>query len=361
MKPEVYFVIPGELNTLTGGYAYDRELIRALEIARIRVHHIALSSRFPAPDEAALTDASSRLAAIPDHALVLVDGLAYGVMDAIAEQEHERLHIVALCHHPLALETGLSADEEDRLFTSEKKALALACAVVVTSAATAMLLTQRFGIAAEKITVALPGTRKRAFAPCQGDPPRLLTVASLTRRKAHDVLIQALAHIKQLTWTARIVGGDHFDPAWSSFLKEKTVTLELDDRIHFAGSIDDLSAEYTAADVFVLPSRFEGYGMVFAEALSFGLPVVAAHAGAVPDVVPASAGVLVPPDDANALAAALHSILTRPEQLQALRQGAQAAAADLPDWQDTAARVISVLQAVASNTHHQQRQHEAYP
>jgi glycosyltransferase involved in cell wall biosynthesis len=286
------------------------------------------------------------LAAIPDHALVLVDGLAYGVMDAIAEQEHERLHIVALCHHPLALETGLSADEEDRLFTSEKKALALACAVVVTSAATAMLLTQRFGIAAQKITVALPGTRKRAFAPCQGDPPRLLTVASLTRRKAHDVLIQALAHIKQLTWTARIVGGDHFDPAWSSFLKEKTVTLELDDRIHFAGSIDDLSAEYTAADVFVLPSRFEGYGMVFAEALAAGLPIIAARAGAVPDVVPESAGLLVPPDDTGALTAALRSLLTREDVRRKLQAGARKAAANLPAWADSARRVADLIEDV---------------
>ncbi len=359
LKPELYFVIPGELQTLTGGYAYDRELIRALQAAGIRVHHVVLSSRFPAPDAAALTDAGAKMAAIPDHALVMIDGLAYGVMDAIAEQEHQRLNIIALCHHPLALESGLDADLANTLFRSEKKALALACAVVVTSPATAALLKNRFDIAPENITVALPGTRKRSFAPCRGNPPRLLTVATLTRRKAHDVLITALSQIQDLAWSARIVGGDHFDPAWSGFVKNKSITLGLDHRVHFTGSIDDLNAEYTAADIFVLPSRFEGYGMVFAEALSFGLPVVAAHAGAVPDVVPASAGMLVPADDADALAAALRSILSQPERLQALRHGAQAAAAELPDWQDTAARVIRVLQTVASTTEHQHRHYEA--
>lgn len=347
MSPELYFVIPGDLQTLTGGYAYDRELIRALSAAGIRVHHIPLSGQFPAPDQTALADASASLAAIPDHALVLVDGLAYGVMDGIAEREHHRIKIIALCHHPLAMESGLGADTEARLFQSEKKALALSRAVVVTSAATADLLTNRYGIAADRITVALPGTRRQVFADCTGNPPCLLTVATLTRRKAHDVLIAALADLKTLPWRARFVGGDQFDPAWSRVLRQQADAHGLGDRLHFAGSIEDLRAEYAAADVFVLPSRFEGYGMVFAEALSFGLPVVAARTGAVPDVVPSSAGVLVPPDNAAALAAALHDILTRPWHFKALRQGAQAAAANLPDWQETAARVTVALKAAA--------------
>ncbi|MEX0739711.1 MAG: glycosyltransferase family 4 protein [Pseudohongiella sp.] len=359
MKPELYFVFPGALSTLTGGYAYDRELIVVLEAAGIKVHPVALSPRFPAPDQAALADAGAQLAGIPDNALVLADGLAYGVMDAIAEAEHKRLNIIALCHHPLALESGLDAEAAARLFTSEKNALRLACAVVVTSQATAALLQSRFDIAADKITVALPGTHKQVFAPCRGNPPRLLTVATLTRRKAHDVLIAALARIHTLDWTARFVGGDHFDLVWASGLKEQCANLNLGERICFAGSLDDLSAEYAAADMFVLPSRFEGYGMVFAEALAFGLPIVAAQAGAVPDVVPASAGVLVPPDDVDALAAALQGILSRPAQFKALQQGARTAAAGLPGWQDTGDKVIQLLQTVATNT--QYKNHEAYP
>lgn len=348
LNAELYFVIPGKLQTLTGGYAYDRALIHALDAAGIKVHHIALSDQFPRPDASALADAGAQLAAIPDHALVLIDGLAYGVMEIIAAQEHRRLKIIALCHHPLAMESGLDASAEARLWQSEQQALKLARAVVVTSAATARLLTERFGIAANSITVALPGSSKQVFAPCQGNPPCLLTVATLTRRKAHDVLIAALAQIRQLPWHARFVGGEEFDSGWVSALKKQVADLNLEDRIHFAGSIHDLNAEYAAADAFVLPSRFEGYGMVFAEALAFGLPVIAARAGAVPDVVPANAGILVPPDDADALATALRELLTRPLYYRTLRQGAQAAAANLPDWHDTAARVRQVMHAVAT-------------
>lgn len=361
LKPDLYFVIPGDLQTLTGGYAYGRNLIAALRAAGFRVHHITLSASFPTPDQAALADAKAQLATLPDHALVLIDGLAYGAMEMVAEQEHQRLRIIALCHHPLALESGLDPETSDRLFRSEKKALMLAHAIIVTSSATAILLEERFDISATKITVALPGTAKQTFARCQGCPPRLLTVATLTRRKAHDILLAALARIGDQAWTARFVGGLHFDPAWALELQQQSTHLGLNDRIDFVGSVDDLNAEYAAADIFVLPSRFEGYGMVFAEALSFGLPIVAARSGAVPEVVPASAGVLVPPDDIDALATALQRVLDNPDHFQTLRHGAQAAAADLPAWQDTAACVIDVMTSITGNTCRDQTQPEAHP
>src|SRR5439155_21666989 len=94
----------------------------------------------------------------------------------------------------------------------------------------------------------------------------------------------------------------------------------------------ELPAEYRTADCFVLPSFHEGYGMAFAEALSHGLPVVAARAGAVPSTVPESAGVLMPPGDVAALAAALRRIITEPDLRGRLAAGALAAGARLPDW-----------------------------
>lgn len=283
------------------------------------------------------------MAAIPDGALVLADGLAWGTMDTIAQAEHQRLTVIALCHHPLAFESGLTSALQVRLFRSEKTALDLSAAIVVTSQATADLLIKAYGVSPAKLTVALPGTQKQTFALCQGNPPVLLTVATLTQRKAHDVLIDALSRITNLPWSARFVGGDEFDPAWAAHLRRITDALGLAERICFVGSIENLTAEYTNADLFVLPSRFEGYGMVFAEALSFGLPIVAARAGAVPDVVPETAGVLVQADDATALALALHQLLCdNPRYLQ-LQQGAQSAAAALPDWQDTANTLNKLL------------------
>jgi glycosyltransferase involved in cell wall biosynthesis len=346
---ECYFAIPGDINSLTGGYAYDRRLIAELQALGHTVHHLRLSNRFPAPDVAALADAAAQFAALPDQSTVIVDGLAYGVMDSIAQQHAQRLNIVALCHHPLMLEAGLSTVQAQQLFLSEQRALDAATAILVTSPMTRQILTEEFAIFISKITVALPGTDTQTFAHCIGNPPVLLCVATLTRRKAHDVLIEALANINHLEWTARLVGGVDFDPEWTTHLKNKVRSCGLEQRILFVGNVADSTKEYAGADVFVLPSLFEGYGMAFAEALSFGLPIVAARAGAVPDLVPDSAGILVPPGDTTALAAALQHLLTDAATRTRLQLGAQIAAHHLPRWSDTAVVVAALIKQLPTN------------
>ncbi len=342
----VYFVFPGDLDTPTGGYHYDRRLIEELRKAGTNVQKIALSDHFPFPDKQDRLQARDALAALPDGSTVVIDGLAFGTLDELAGAESQRLRLVALCHHPLALETGLDEAQQQEFMASEKRALHYARSVVTTSPHTRDILTVRFAVPTERIVVARPGTERGPFAPCDGDPLRLLTVASLIRRKAHDVLIDALDSLHTLPWTARFVGGDGFDPAWTESLCERVRRLQLSDRICFAGPRDDLQAEYQKADVFVLPSRFEGYGMVFAEALAAGLPVVAAHAGAVPDVVPETAGILVPPDDTRALTGALKQVLTDSLLRRRLQAGARKAAATLPSWADTARLVAQRIEAV---------------
>jgi glycosyltransferase involved in cell wall biosynthesis len=173
-----------------------------------------------------------------------------------------------------------------------------------------------------------------------------LTLASLTRRKAHDVLIEALARLSALSWQARFVGSTAFDPDWAIQLQEQAARLGLAERIDFAGEVDDAQAEYQRADMFVLPSRYEGYGMVFAEAIAAGLPIVGASGGAVPEVVPPSAGLLVPPDDADALADALHRLLKSDTVREGLQTGARSAAASLPQWADSASIVAKALREV---------------
>lgn len=344
----MYFVFPGELDTLTGGYQYDRRLIDELRQLGVTVETIALSKQFPFPDANALEEARQALAAVPDGAVVIIDGLAFGTLDALAEAEQQRLRVIALCHHPLALESGLDAGQKARFQASEQKALQAAHAVIVTSEFTRQTLTAQFAVADDRVTVALPGTDPVPFAPCNGHPLRLLTVASLTRRKAHDVLIDALAPLVDLPWQARFVGGGDFDPAWSEQLQQQVNRRQLAERIEFVGELEDLEAEFHNADLFVLPSRFEGYGMVFAEALAAGLPIVAARAGAVPDVVPESAGVLVPSGDTEALTSVLHRLLTREDLRRQLQAGARSAAANLPTWADTARRVVRLIEEVAT-------------
>lgn len=343
---DVFFVIPGDINQLTGGYGYDRELRRHLEQQGHRVTLVTLASDFPAPSQQSLDDAFQQLSALPDQALVIIDGLAYGVMDAIAESLCTRLRLIALCHHPLALETGLSDVTAASLFVSEKRALNCAQAIIVTSRNTQAILMNQFDIAPEKITLAEPGTEPREFSEGGNTPPRLLTLATLTRRKGHDVLITALAQLQDLPWEAHFIGGGEFDPAWTSHLHHLVAEHQLTSRIHFRGALRDTAADYRQSDLFVLPSWFEGYGMVFAEATAFGLPIVAARAGAVPDLVGDDNGRLITPGDSDELAATLRQLLTNTALRHQLRVGAQQRAQHLPRWSQSAAMVSELLTTV---------------
>jgi len=346
IESTIYFAYPGDLETQTGGYSYDRRLINELRGLGVEVEALSLPLSSLNPDHQTLNNVQQIFAALPDYAIVIIDGLALGVLDDLAMKEQQRLRLVALCHHPLALETGLNEAQKKTLLASEKKALSFTRATIVTSDHTKQVLIDQFGLPAEKIIAALPGTDSAPFALCDGDPIRLLTVASLTPRKGHDVLIDSLATIKSLNWQARFVGGCHFDSDWAKKLRKQVNTLELSERVHFAGSVDDTQAEYQQADVFVLPSRFEGYGMVFAEALAAGLPVIAARAGAVPQVVPEAAGLLVPPNDTQALTDALRQVLSNEPLRRSLQAGARQAAATLTSWTDTAKLVARKIEEV---------------
>ena len=343
----IYFAYPGDLDTPTGGYRYDRRLIAELGNLGVGVKPISLPHCAPDPDPESLKSIEQTLAALPDHAIVMVDGLAFAVMDDLAANESQRLKIVALCHHPLALETGLDKRQQDRLRESEQRALTYARATIVTSEPTQQILIDQFAVPPETIVVARPGTDPVPYAPCDGDLIRLLTVASLTRRKAHDVLIDSLAELADFPWRARFVGSGDFDPDWAANLQARVTDLGLSERICFAGPVEDTQTEYQQADVFVLPSRFEGYGMVFAEALATGVTVVAARVGAVPNLVPEEAGLLVPVDDTPALTEALRAILGDAALRRRLRDGARKAAAHLPRWNDTAAIVANKLKEIA--------------
>ena len=288
-------------------------------------------------------------AELPDRSTLIIDGLAFGVLDEVAEEEKDRLSLIAVCHHPLAFETGLDEQQQKDLLEAERRALACAKAIIVTSEHTRTILVTQFAVTDEKITTALPGSDPISFAACDGDPIRLLTVASLIPRKGHDVLIHALAQLNQLDWEAYFIGSSKFEKNWASSLKQQVDNLNLTQRITFVESVENIRREYQQADVFVLPSLYEGYGMVFAEALAAGLPVIGAKAGAVPDVVPQNAGILVPPGDSDSLAAALKEILTNKQLRKKLQFGAQRVSANLPSWKESAQTICNTLRLVAKS------------
>ncbi|MEH6692021.1 MAG: glycosyltransferase family 4 protein [Pseudorhizobium pelagicum] len=345
MSQTLYFAYPGELQTRTGGYGYDRRVIGALGDLGWDVKLVPLGEGFPArPD---LAQADSILAAIPDGSILMVDGLAFGVLDGVAETLGQRVRLFALVHHPLALETGLSEQTKAELAARERAALACTRGTVVTSAATARELVENYSIANEDVVTALPGTDPVPRSTGSGDVPSILSVGSLTRRKGHDVLIAALATLRDHSWTCRIVGSRDLDADVADELEQLIQTLQLQDRVTLVGEVEDVQAEFAGTDIFALASRYEGYGMVFAEALAHGLPIVGCAAGAVPEVVPATAGILVAPNSPEEFAAALRRLLDEPATRKAMAVGAARAGAALPSWRDTAAIIAQFLESRA--------------
>jgi glycosyltransferase involved in cell wall biosynthesis len=345
---QAVFLLPGPLDSLSGGYAYDRRIVAGLRDAGWSVGWCVLPASFPWPDAAVLDHTAEQVAALPDGSLVIADGLAFGAMPAMAQHHAGRLRWVALVHHPLALETGLDAVQRDQLFHSEQRALAAARAVIVTSAATARGLSA-YGVPAGRVHVVEPGTDTAALATGSGSPAlTLLCVATLTPRKGHAVVIEALAGLQDRAWTLHCVGSASRDAATAQALRELIATRGLGPRVHLHGEADAaaLASLYAQADVFVLPSYFEGYGMALAEALAHGLPVVSTTAGAIPDTVPAQAGVLLPPGDVAALRQALARLMDDAPWRATLAAGARAARLQLPTWPQAVKKFASALAAV---------------
>jgi glycosyltransferase involved in cell wall biosynthesis len=314
----------------------------------VTVRHLALPAGYPAPSEADLAETARRIAATPADSVLLVDGLAYGAMPERLVAGFGR-PVVALVHHPLALESGLAPERRSALLASERAALALASRVVVTSPLTGRLLAETFGVAEARIAVAEPGTEPARRARGSGSPVRIVAVGAVSPRKGYEVLVEALAMLGDLDLRATIVGSTARDPAAAESLRSAIERAGLDGRIVLAGAVSDreLDALYDAADLFVSPSLFEGYGMGLGEALARGLPIVASTGGAAAETVPDQAALKVPPGDTAALAAALRRAVADPELRRRLADAAWAAGQGLPRWPDTAARVARVLREVS--------------
>jgi glycosyltransferase involved in cell wall biosynthesis len=344
----IVFAIPGELDRATGGYAYARHLIRGLPAAGWQVDVLNLDPSFPNPDNAAIERTRAALAALPPGSRILFDGLAFGALPADVLQSCGHT-IVALIHHPLALETGLERQRADALVRSERAALACAAHVVTTSQHTARTLVQDYGIAESQITVALPGTEpaERASPPAN-EAPLILSVGAISPRKGHADLVEALGRIKDKEWRAVICGDIRRDPKTTAEIEAKILATGLRERVTLAGEVDParLDRLYRSATIVAMAAYHEGYGMAFAEALRRGLPIVGYAAGAVPDTV-GDGGLLVKTGDRKALAEALGKLLDDPQALRALANAAYARGQKLTDWKTTTAQVAAVFDRLA--------------
>jgi glycosyltransferase involved in cell wall biosynthesis len=337
---QLAFAVPGDLDTPTGGYAYDKRMIAELRRLGWDVEVIDLGNEFPRPSDAVRKHAQQKLAAVPSETPVVIDGLAFGVLPDAAAVLSRTHRLIPLVHHPLALESGLTSAEASALHVSERAALAQAHHVVTTTRTVVQTLTADYDVPPAKLSTAPPGSDK--VAPARGSggagPLALLAVGAVVPRKGYDVLVAALATLTDLPWHLTIAGDRTRNSATVQRLEADIARAGLMERITLAGAVSDeqLDALYDGADLFVLPSRYEGYGMAFAAAIARGLPVIGTDAGAIPESVPAEASILVPPDNAPALAAALYRLITDARERGRLAAAARSAAAQLPTWADSA-------------------------
>jgi glycosyltransferase involved in cell wall biosynthesis len=354
MSGSLEFVFPGNIETPTGGYIYDREILAGLETLGWRTRLHALDASFPQPTPAALRAARATFASIATGSVVVIDGLALPGLDRLLADEAKRLVLVALVHHPVALETGLEPALVQRFETAERHALQHVRRVITTSQWTARALGS-YDVPIAALRVVEPGvdTRRtrgstdpasRAAVP-EHEGLNLLCVATLTPRKGHALLFEALGELRDRRWHLACAGSLLRDAPTVAALEHQIARLKLEKRISLLGDVDSeaLARYYERADLFVLPSYMEGYGMALAEAVAHGVPVVSTTAGAIPETVPANAGVLVPPGDSRALQRALASLMDDPAKRAALAAHARAASAALPTWRSSAAKFAAAL------------------
>ncbi len=342
----MYVVVPDGIDDLrrpSGGNTYDRRVCDGLRARGWTVHE-SPAGRWPNEDPATHDRLARVLSAVPDGATVLVDGLVGSAAPRELAAAARRLRIVLLVHLPL----GVRGDEATR--AGERAALRCAAEVVTPSRWTRSWLLSSYGLPREAVHVAVPGATAAPLAVGTAGGGRLLCVAAVTPLKGHDLLVAALASVADLQWRCTCVGSLEVDPEFARALQGQAAAAGIGDRLTFPGpsADDDLRRTYADADLLVLGSRTESWGIVASEALARGVPVLGPDVGGLPEALGAGTtrpvpGLLVLPEDAAALGMGLRRWLTEEPVRQAWRTAARERRDSLPTWDDTVDQVAAVL------------------
>lgn len=347
-------VVPGALDQFTGGYLFDRRVVDGLRAAGRSVRVVELPGCYPDADASTRAAAAAALEALPGDSVAVIDGLALPGFADCLDTQARRLRLLGFIHHPLSLETGIAPALARRMDATERRLWPMLRGLLCPSAHTARCIAGA-GIDPARIEIVPPGNDRPVYDRPPADEHdagvlRLLMVGSVVPRKGHLSLVEALAGLKHLPWRLTCIGSLERDTAAVVALRAAIENHGLGDRVDLAGERPPaaLADAWHDADVFVLPSSHEGYGMAYAEAMAHGLPVIGTTAGAIPDTVPGTAGLLVAPGDVAALREALHRMLVDPPLRRHLAAGARQAAAALPDWPAAVRRWAEAADRLAS-------------
>lgn len=353
-RGSVHLVVPEGIDDLSrpsGGNTYDRQVRRWLRAEGWTVTTREVSGDWPWPDAEARERLRRALEAVPEGSVALVDGLVASTSPDVVVPAAEQRPVVVLVHMPVG--SGPAAGDAA---VRERAVLHAAASVVVTSAWTRRWLRDRYDLDPGRVHVARPGVvpvGADGIEPDAGDGTRLLCVGAVTPGKGQDVLVAALATLRSRRWECVCVGSLTREPDFVAAVRHTVGEAGLEDRVVLPGprTGHDLEASYAAADVLVLPTRGETYGMVVTEALARGLPVIASAVGGVPEALGTTPegeppGLLVTPGDAAALAEAIGSWLDGAALRARLRDAVRRRRGTLTGWPETADEVGRVLEAV---------------
>ena len=353
---ELHFIVPEGIDDTarpSGGNTYDRQVCRGLAALGWTVREHAVPGAWPRPGPPG-HEALARIAArIPDGAVMLIDGLIGSDAPSALAPHESRLRQVVLVHMPLGHRP--SNGDAGAVRARERDVLAGAAAVVTTSAWARDRLGELYGLPAGRMHVVEPGVDPAELAPGSAAGDALLCVAALTPGKGHDVLLDGLATALDLSWRCVCVGSLARDPAFAEGVRRRASCDGLDERVRFPGprTGPELDRAYEAADLLVLASHAETYGMVVTEALARGLPVLATDVGGVAEALGRAGdgtrpGMLVPPGDPPAFGAALRSWLGDPKLRACLRRAARERRVELRPWSATSSELGAVLEGAAA-------------
>ena len=347
-------IIYGDIEQRTGGYIYDRELLRGLVGLGATATLLSLRDPLaPSGDGASVDEILARIDA-EQFDVLLQDELCHPALNEInaALGSNGRPLRIAIVHN---LGYGAAGDAGDRCKRSERELLGRVDGCVVNSRFTLREVEALVGTAPASV-VAYPsvgpdllfddgdGTRPKS----EGRATRFLSVANLSAVKGVHYLLNALAALRAHPWTLELVGSTVRDDRYVGEIEKQIETLDLTDRVQITGELRGapLRAAYGRADAMVLASPREGFGIVCLEAMRFGLPVIASNDGAAPELIEHEQhGLLVDTTDQGAFVATLQRVFTEPTRLPTMGKAAHARALRHPTWESATGRVAAFLSA----------------
>lgn len=351
-------VTAGDPQRLTGGHLYHRRVAEAAPRHGACLRFAAIPERPLGLAAAAAVATLARLQAERPDAL-LVDSIATAAVALPLRALRVGVPVIGLLHQPPG---GVRPDGDGRrggLRAHLDRAFAAQADRVIVPSATLATTLRKAGIPAERLRVVQPGhDLPEPVGPVpdlrRAGGPAVLCVANWLPAKGIDLLLEAFARLPDARATLHLVGETTADSAYARKLHARLAAPELCERVVVHGPLppEVVAAYLRVADLFVLASWSESYGMAVAEAMAAGLPVVATQVGHLPCLVTDGiTGLLVPPGDTDALGTALGRLVADAQLRRAMGAAAEPRAASFPRWDDTAAGVLAAVREAIESGH----------